>query len=124
MSAADLTPNQSRQINTLIRRACCNYDNGHCILLDDGAPCVCPQTITYSHIVCHWFKTAVLPIDKALYIELIKPENTKKCAVCGKEYVYRGNKSKYCPDCKKAVRRRQKASYQWKRRRQSGQIER
>ena len=50
---------------------------GDCILLD----CVCPQTITYSHIICKWFKTAVLPLDKELYIELMKPKDTRVCAI-------------------------------------------
>ena len=27
---------------------CCNYDNGNCILLDNGEPCVCVQSISYS----------------------------------------------------------------------------
>ena len=69
-----LTPKQSRRVNALVRRECCNYDNGICILLD----CVCPQTITYSHIICKWFKTAVLPLDKELYIFLIKPKKYGK----------------------------------------------
>ena len=25
---------------------CCNYDNGNCILLDNGEPCVCVQSIS------------------------------------------------------------------------------
>lgn len=119
MSCVNLTPKQSRRINSLIRKECCNYDGNGCILLGG----VCPQLITYSHIICKWFKIAVLPLDKALYIELTKPPNTKKCAVCGKYYVYKGNKSKYCPDCKRTVLRRQKASYQRKKRYQSGTIE-
>ena len=28
---------------------CCNYDGGNCLLLDDGEPCVCVQSISYSH---------------------------------------------------------------------------
>ena len=47
----DLTPKQSRKVNALIKRLCCNYDNGNCIRLDDGDPCVCVQCITYSHII-------------------------------------------------------------------------
>ncbi len=107
-----LSPKQSRRANTLVRKLCCNYDGGHCILLDDGDPCVCPQLITYSHIICKWFKIAVLPVDKDLHIELMNPPNTKQCSICGRYYLFKGNKSKYCPDCKKAVLRRQKADYQ------------
>ena len=53
-----LTPPQSRKVNALVRRTCCNYDNGNCILLDDGDECVCPQLISYS-LLCKWFRAAV-----------------------------------------------------------------
>lgn len=36
---------------------CCNYDNGNCILLDNGEPCVCVQSISYS-LLCRWFIAA------------------------------------------------------------------
>ena len=52
-----LTPPQSRKVNALVRRTCCNYDNGNCILLDDGDECVCPQLISYS-LLCKWFRVA------------------------------------------------------------------
>ena len=32
---------------------CCNYDNGNCIVLDNGEPCVCVQSISYS-LLCRW----------------------------------------------------------------------
>ena len=64
-----LTPPQSRKVNALVRRTCCNYDNGNCILLDDGDECVCPQLISYS-LLCKWFRAAVLPADRLLYAEL------------------------------------------------------
>ena len=59
-----LSPKQSRRTNALVRKLCCNYDGGHCILLDDGDPCVCPQLITYSHII---FSTSAArcPIPKS-----------------------------------------------------------
>ena len=44
---------------------CCNYDNGNCILLDNGEPCVCVQSISYS-LICRWFIAAVLPLDGKL----------------------------------------------------------
>ena len=107
----DLTPKQSRKVNALIKRLCCNYDNGNCIRLDDGDPCVCVQCITYSHIICKWFRIGVLPADKDLYIELARPKNIKICIVCGKEYLITGKNSKYCPDCKKKMRNRKQAEY-------------
>lgn len=115
-----LTPKQSRRINALIRRECCNYDNGNCILLDDGEPCVCPQIITYSHIICNWFKLAVLPLDKELYIQIAKPKNAMNCTVCGKAFISKGNRTKYCPDCKIYVRRRKQVQYQQKYMRNKG----
>ena len=44
---------------------CCNYDEGNCLLLDDGEPCVCVQSISYS-LMCRWFRVAVLPLDGEL----------------------------------------------------------
>ena len=114
-----LTPKQSRQVNALVRRECCNYDNGICILLD----CVCPQTITYSHIICKWFKTAVLPLDKELYIFLTKPKNTARCVVCGKDFIRRSNRGKYCDTCRKIVWNKQKAAYIRKRRYNSRKLD-
>ena len=106
-----LTPKHSRRVNSLIKKMCCNYDNGHCILLDDGDPCVCPQIITFSHIICKYFKRSVLPLDKELYIEVTKPKNTRICQNCGKSYEAANSKFKYCSDCRKIVLRRQKANY-------------
>ena len=77
-----LTPPQSRKVNALVRRTCCNYDNGNCILLDDGDECVCPQLISYS-LLCKWFRIAVLPADKELYAELYHAEDMRRCSVCG-----------------------------------------
>ena len=77
-----LTPRQSRKVNTLVKKECCNCENGNCILLDDGDTCVCPQLISYS-LLCKWFRIAVLPLDKLLYAELYQTEDWKKCTVCG-----------------------------------------
>ena len=41
---------------------CCNYDDGNCLLLDDGEPGVCVQSISYS-LMCRWFRVAVLPLS-------------------------------------------------------------
>ncbi len=72
-----LTPPQSRRVNSLAKKSCCNCDNGKCMLLDDGEECVCPQLISYS-LLCKWFQTAVLPLDRELHAELLK---TKICGV-------------------------------------------
>ena len=47
------------------------------MLLDDGEECVCPQLISYS-LLCKWFQTAVLPLDKELYAELLKAEDMRR----------------------------------------------
>lgn len=99
-----LTPAQFRRIKTIIKNQCCNYCNGECLLLD----CTCPQTITYS-LICKWFKNAVLPNDKDLYIKLMKPENRKKCTVCGTEFIPTGRRAKYCDNCRKKIRLQKEA---------------
>ena len=114
-----LNPKQSRRVKALVRRECCNYDNGNCILLDS----VCAQTITYSHIICKWFKKAVLPIDKELYIQLMKPKNASKCVICGKDFTKRSNRAKYCDNCRKVVWNKQKAAYIRNRRRNSRKLD-
>ena len=40
-----MTPAQRKQANALIRRECCNYEDGNCMFLDDGDTHTCPQTI-------------------------------------------------------------------------------
>ena len=63
---------------------CCNYCDGNCLLLDDGEECVCVQSISYS-LLCRWFRAAVLPLDGALYAEIIQSrDSVKRCAVCGR----------------------------------------
>ena len=103
-----LTPLQSRKVNALVKRECCNCDNGHCILLADGKEYVCPQLISYS-LLCKWFRVTVLPGDKLLYTELYQNEDRKKCTECGAFFVSRSNNVKYCPDCRKRITNRQAA---------------
>ena len=110
-----LTPPQSRKVNSLVKKECCNCERGHCILLDDGEECVCPQLISYS-LLCKWFQIAVLPLDKLLYAELFKTEDKKRCSECGTFFVSKSNSVKYCPDCRKRITRRQAAERMRKRR--------
>ena len=102
----ELTSSQRRQCNRLIKRLCANYDDGNCLLLDDGEPCVCPQTISYS-LLCRYFRNAVLPAEKELYADIFK-RRTYHCAECGAAFVPNSNRQKYCPSCSKKVHRRQK----------------
>ena len=101
-----LTPSQRLRCNRLIKRLCANYDDGNCLLLDDGEPCVCPQTISYS-LLCRYFRNAVLPAEKELYAEIFK-QRTYHCAECGAAFTPNSNRQKYCPSCRKKVHRRQK----------------
>ena len=90
---------QFRRARWLIRKECCNYDNGECFLLDKGESCVCVQSISYT-LLCKWFRSAVLPLDKQLYSKDMKP-----CAVCGKPFLPGSNRAKYCTDCANRVER-------------------
>lgn len=111
-----MTPAQRRRANALIRKTCCNYNGGNCLLLDDGEECVCPQTISYS-VCCKWFRWAVLPQDNALEAGIFRSASVKRCAECGAAFVPRSNRAKYCPECAARVHRRQKNASDRKRRR-------
>ena len=93
---------------------CCNYDEGNCLLLDDGEPCVCVQSISLS-LMCRWFRVAVLPLDGELAAALLYRGSRKRCAVCGAAFVSKSNRGNYCPDCAARVRRRKEAERQRKR---------
>ena len=41
-----ITLKQSKRINTLVRKLCCNYVDGNCLLLDDGEEHACVQCIS------------------------------------------------------------------------------
>ena len=77
---------------------CCNYDSGNCIALDDGEPCVCVQSISYS-LLCRWFIAAVLPLDGKLEAALSHRADRKRCAECGAFFLPKSNRGKYCPGC-------------------------
>lgn len=110
-----LTPPQSRRVNALVKKECCNCIDGNCILLDDGDECVCPQLISYS-LLCKWFRAAVLPADKLMYAELYQREDKRHCTVCGASFASSSNSVKYCPDCRKRITNRQAAERMRKRR--------
>ena len=83
---------------------CCNYDNGNCILLDNGEPCVCVQSISYS-LLCRWFIAAVLPLNGKLEAALLHRADRNGCTECGGYFLPKSNRGKYCPDCVTEVRR-------------------
>ena len=75
---------------------CCNYDNGNCILLDNGEPCVCVQSISYS-LICRWFITAVLPLDGKLEAALLHRTDRKRCTECGGYFLPKSNRGEILP---------------------------
>ena len=110
-----MTPTQRKQANALIRRECCNYEDGNCMLLDDGDTCACPQTASFS-VCCKWFRWSVLPQIGTLEAEIFRDKELKRCAVCGRVFVPKSNRAKYCPGCAARVHRRQKTESERKRR--------
>ncbi len=81
-----MTPAQRKQANALIRRECCCYEDGNCMLLDDGDTHTCPQTISFS-VCCKWFRWSVLPQVGTLEAEIFRDKELKRCAVCGRVFV-------------------------------------
>ena len=67
-----ITPKQRVKINALVRRSCCNYFKGNCLLLDDGEEAKCVQLISRYGIYCNYFLKAVLPTEKELYTEILR----------------------------------------------------
>lgn len=65
-----LTPKQRQRANALIKRLCANYEGGNCLALDDGEPCVCVQSISYS-LLCKYFRNAVLPAEPMLEANIL-----------------------------------------------------
>ena len=113
-----MTYQQYRTVRRLVHE-CCNYQDGNCLLLDNGwDTCVCVQSISYS-LLCRWFRAAVLPLDGELCAALLPQRDMKICAECRGLFRPGSNRAKYCPDCAPIVHRRQKAASE-RRRRASG----
>lgn len=94
-----ITTKQSKQINALIKKLCCNYVDGNCLLLDDGDERSCVQLISKRGIFCNYFKNAVLPADKQLYTEIMSKEKGKKCVLCNSYFKPKAKNQRYCPNC-------------------------
>ena len=88
---------QHRRARRLVHE-CCNYDEGNCLLLDDGEPCVCVQSISFS-LMCHWFRVAVLPLDGELAAASCAGEAGNGVPSAGRPLSPKSNRGKYCPDC-------------------------
>ena len=108
-----MTPEQRQKAVKLIRKICCNYDSGNCLLLD----CTCPQSISYS-VNCKFFRRALLEDKEGqpLKAEIFRDDTTKRCLICGKAFQSKSNNAKYCGDCANEVQKRQKSVHARKRR--------
>lgn len=111
-----INSSQSRRINALIKKLCCNYDNSNCLLLDDGEEHSCVQCISRYGIYCNYFKQAGLPADKELFAEIMKPANERQCQICKASFVPKANNQRYCSACA-AVQARKKAAERQRRKR-------
>ena len=116
-----LSYHQYRTMRKLVHE-CCNNFEGNCLLLDHGEECVCVQSISYS-LLCKWFRVAVLPLDNRLYTELLHPQGKKRCNRCGKVFLPKTNRGKYCPDWAIKARREQEAKRQRERYRLSTHLD-
>lgn len=85
-----MTGRQRYRANALIKKLCANYDDGNCLLLDEGEGCVCVQSISYS-LLCRYFRNAVLPADPALEAEILGT-HPDRCVSCGAPIIKRGNR--------------------------------
>ena len=73
-----ITPKQAERIHHLVKSLCANcYEDGNCMLLDDGEKHKCVQLISLYGIYCNYFLYAVLPSEKELYEEIQKQNKSK-----------------------------------------------
>lgn len=102
---------QRKAANHLIEKHCCNFKDGHCLLLDTGEAIECPQRLS-SAVICRYFRHVLLkdPAGRPLELELFPPGSQKRCAVCGQAFLPASNRAKYCPACKQTVIRQQKSA--------------
>lgn len=107
---------QSRKINALIRRLCCNCVNGNCLLIDDGEEHSDVQLISKYGVYCNYFKNAVLSANKELFADVMKTRNEKHCQICGKAFVPKSKNQRYCTECAKVQKRKKAAERQRKKR--------
>lgn len=112
-----LTPKQRQRANALIKRLCANYDNGNCLALDDGEPCACVQSISYS-LLCKYFRKAVLPSEPLLEADILGTR-FEKCVSCGAPIIKKGNRKKYCEKCAQRAYKAQQAEYARRKRAES-----
>lgn len=112
-----LTPKHRQSANALIKRLCANYEGGNCLALDDGEPCVCVQSISYS-LLCKYFRNAVLPAEPMLEANILGT-CLERCVSCGAPILKKGNRKKYCDRCAVRAYKKQQAEYARRKRAES-----
>ena len=115
----ELTREELRDMKRLAIDMCANYDREYGCLLLEGK-CYMFYGVTYTNsALCKYYRQCALPLNpqlEALFNGENIADNTKKCAVCGKQLFMNGNRMKYCRLCAHRVHRRQKNESDRKRR--------
>jgi len=104
---------QFRRAKKLVRSLCANHDYGNCVLLENRfGTCVCPQLISYS-LICKYFRTAVLPMDKELHAEIMETDKLTYCYDCQQPFVPDRKRTIFCRTC--ADRHKRQCKREWAR---------
>lgn len=93
-----------REVQRIAAEECANCDEGSCLLLDDGEPSICPQSISHS-LWCRYYLTSVLPAHRDLYFKLCGHGSEKRCDLCGKPFYPKSNRGQYCSSCSGKMKR-------------------
>ena len=59
------------QVRTMIKKKCCNFQDGNCIILDWEFCAACPQYTSYS-LNCKWFRNCILPANPELEATILQ----------------------------------------------------
>ena len=111
MNLRELTASELREIRTLAKSMCANYDDHYkeCLLLN--GPCYMMYGVAYNgSALCKYFRNAVLALNPklaAIFENKIKPDE-KHCSVCGKSFILNGRQA-YCSDKCKSIGNRSKS---------------
>jgi len=106
-----MNEDQFRRSKKLVRSLCANLDYGNCLLLDNQfGTCVCPQLISYS-LICKYFRTAVLPADWELYVEIMETDTQMRCGDCSQPLTPGSKNTLYCEPCANKRTRRNKREW-------------
>jgi len=105
-----MTTIQRNKASIMIRNECADYDHGSCLPLG----CKCPQCNSFT-VLCRYFrhvllKSGSIPGAKTLEAEIFKGKPVKTCKECGRPFIPKSNRAKYCHDCGERVRRQKKAA--------------